>query len=233
MIDKIMPSIELAIAGIKDGAVIMIGGFGQAGTPFNLVQALVEQGAQGLTVISNSISQAAPLVENRRVRKLIASFPIWVDRTRPNPLDEQVPAGEIELVTVPQGTLAEAIRAGGAGIAAFYTLTGVGTFVEEGKERKIFNGKECLLELALKADVALVKAYKGDRMGNLVYRMTARNFNPLMATAAELTIAEVEEIVDVGELEPEFIVTPGIFVDRVVKAPKRGQWMYQSESKLK
>jgi len=233
MIDKIVPSIELAIAGIKDGAVIMIGGFGQAGTPFNLVQALVEQGAQGLTVISNSISQAAPLVENRRVRKLIASFPIWVDRTRPNPLDEQVPAGKIELVTIPQGTLAEAIRAGGAGIAAFYTLTGVGTFVEERKEKRIFNGKECLLELALTADVALVKAYKGDRMGNLVYRMTARNFNPLMAMAAELTIAEVEEIVDVGELDPEVIVTPGIFVHRVVKALKRGKWMYQSESRLK
>ena len=233
MINKIMPSIELAIAGIKDSAVIMIGGFGQAGTPFNLVQALVEQGTQGLTVICNSISQAAPLVENRRVRKLIASFPIWVDRTRPNPLDEQVPAGKIELVTIPQGTLAEAIRAGGAGIPAFYTITGVGTFVEEGKEKRIFNGKECLLELALKADVALVKAYKGDRMGNLVYRMTARNFNPLMAMAAELTIAEVEEIVDVGELDPEFIVTPGIFVDRVVKALKRGEWMYQSESKLK
>jgi 3-oxoacid CoA-transferase subunit A len=134
---------------------------------------------------------------------------------------------------VPQGTLAEAIRAGGAGIPAFYTPTGAGTFVEEGKEKRIFNGKECLLELALKADVALVKAYKGDRMGNLVYRMTARNFNPLMAMAAELTIAEVEEIVDVGELDPEVIVTPGIFVHRVVKALKRGKWMYQSESRLK
>jgi 3-oxoadipate CoA-transferase alpha subunit len=226
MIDKITPSVELAVAGIKDGAVIMLGGFGQAGTPFNLVQALVEQGAQDLTVISNSISQAAPLVEKKRVRKLIASFPIWVDRTRPNPLDEQVPAGNIELVTMPQGTLAEAIRAGGAGIAAFYTPTGAGTFVEEGKEKRSFNGKECLLEPALKADVALIKAYKGDRIGNLVYRMTARNFNPLMATAAELTIAEVEEIVDVGELDPETIVTPGIFVHRVVKAPRRGRWMY-------
>jgi 3-oxoadipate CoA-transferase alpha subunit len=226
MIDKIVPSVESAVAGIRDGATIMIGGFGQAGTPFNLVQALVEQGAQGLTVISNSISQAAPLVENRRVRKLIASFPIWVDRTRPNPLDEQVPAGEIELVMVPQGTLAEAIRASGAGIPAFYTLTGVGTFIEQGKEKRVFDGKEYLLELALKADVALVKAYKGDRMGNLVYHMTARNFNPLMAMAAELTVAEVEEIVDVGELDPESIVTPGIFVHRVVKAPKRGEWMY-------
>jgi 3-oxoadipate CoA-transferase alpha subunit len=226
MIDKIILSVELAVAGIKDGAVIMIGGFGQAGTPFNLVQALVEQGAQDLIIISNSISQAAPLVEKRRVRKLIASFPIWVDRTRPNPLDEQVPAGKIELVTIPQGTLAEAIRAGGAGIAAFYTPTGVGTFVEEGKEKGVFNGKECLLEPALKADISLIKAYKGDRMGNLVYHMTARNFNPLMAMAAELTIAEVEEIVDVGELDPEVIVTPGIFVHRVVKAPRRGEWMY-------
>jgi 3-oxoadipate CoA-transferase alpha subunit len=226
MIDKIMPSVELAVAGIKDGAVIMLGGFGQAGTPFNLIQALVEQGAQDLTVISNSISQAAPLVEKKRVRKLIASFPIWVDRTRPNPLDEQVPAGKIELAMVPQGTLAEAIRAGGAGITAFYTPTGVGTFIEEVKEKRIFNGKECLLELALKADFALVKAYKGDRVGNLVYHMTARNFNPLMAMAAELTIAEVEEIVDVEELDPEVIVTPGIFVHRVVKAPRRGGWMY-------
>jgi 3-oxoacid CoA-transferase subunit A len=131
---------------------------------------------------------------------------------------------------VPQGTLAEAIRAGGAGIPAFYTPTGAGTFVEEGKEKRIFNGKECLLELALKADVALVKAYKGDRMGNLVYHMTARNFNPLMAMAAELTIAEVEEIVDVGELEPEVVVTPGIFVHRVVKAPRRGEWMYRGKA---
>jgi 3-oxoadipate CoA-transferase alpha subunit len=230
MIDKIMPSVESAVAGIKDGAAIMIGGFGQAGTPFNLVQALVEQGAQGLTVICNSISQAAPLVEKRRVRKLIASFPIWVDRTRSNPLDEQVPAGEIKLVMVPQGTLAEAIRAAGAGIPAFYTLTGAGTPIEQGKEKRVFNGKEYLLELALKADVALVKAYKGDRMGNLVYRMTARNFNPLMAMAAGLTIAEVEEIVDVGELDSEVIVTPGIFVDRVVKVPKRGEWMYRGEA---
>jgi len=230
MIDKVMPSVESAIAGIKDGVTIMIGGFGQAGTPFNLVQALVEQGVRDLTVISNSISQAAPLVENGCVRKLIASFPIWVDRTRPNPLDEQVPAGKIELVMVPQGTLAEAIRAGGAGVAAFYTSTGGGTFIEEGKEKRIFNGEEYLLELALKADVALVKAYKGDRMGNLVYRMTARNFNPLMAMAADITIAEVEEIVGVGELDPEVIVTPGIFVARVVKASRKGEWMYRGKA---
>jgi len=214
------------MTGIIDGSVIMVGGFGQAGTPFNLVQALVEQGTKELTVISNSISQAAPLVENKRVKKLIASFPNWVDRTRHNPLDEQVQAGEIELVTVPQGTLAEAIRAGGAGIAAFYTLAGVGTVVEEGKETKNFNGVNYLLELALKADVALIKAYKADRMGNLIYHMTARNFNPLMAMAAKNTIVEVEEIVDVGELDPEVIVTPGIFVNRVVKAPKISEWMY-------
>ena len=227
MIDKIVPDIDSAIAGISDGSVVMIGGFGQAGTPFNLVQALVEQGARDLTVISNSISQAAPLVENKRVRKLIASFPNWVDRTRHNPLDEQLPAGEITLVTVPQGTLAEAIRAGGAGVAAFYTRAGAGTVVGEGKEIKTFNGLDYLLELALQADVALIKAYIADRMGNLVYHMTARNFNPLMAMAAETTIVEVEEVVGAGQLDPEVVVTPGIFVNRVVKAPKISRWMYR------
>jgi 3-oxoacid CoA-transferase A subunit len=227
MIDKIMPSIESALDGIKDGVTLMIGGFGQAGTPFNLVQALVEYGVRDLTVISNSISQASPLVENKLVKKLIASFPVWVDRKRPNPLDEQVASGEIELVNIAQGTLAEAIRAGGAGIPAFYTPTGVGTFVEEQKEKRMFHGRKYLLELALKADVALVKAYKGDRMGNLVFHMTARNFNSLMATAAELTIAEVDEIVDIGGLDPEVIVTPGIFVDRLVKAPRRCEWLYR------
>lgn len=227
MVNKIVASLELAVADIQSGALIMVGGFGQAGSPFNLVEALVKQGAQGLTMVSNSISQVAPLVENRRVRKLIASFPEWVDRSRPNPLIEQCASGEAEIEMVPQGTLAERIRAGGAGIAAFYVPTGVGTIMEQGKEKRVFGGKEYLLELGLRADVALLKAYKGDRLGNLVYRMSARNFNPLMAMAASLTIAEVEEIVDVGQLGPEVIVTPGIFVDRVVKAPKRVQWMYR------
>lgn len=227
MINKIVRSTQQAVADIQDGATVLIGGFGQAGTPFNLVEALLKQGARDLVVASNSISQVATLVENKRVRKLIASFPVWVDRTRPNPLDEQLPSGEIELELVPQGTLAERIRAGGAGIPALYVPTGVGTVVEQGKGKRAFGGKEFLLEFAIKADVALIKAYKADRVGNLVYRMSTRNYNPIMAMAAKVTVAEVEEIVGIGELEPEVIVTPGIFIDRVVKAPKRAQWMYK------
>ena len=224
MINKIVAGVEQAVAGIEDGATVMLGGFGHTGVPFNLVQALLDQGTRQLTVICNAVSQGAPLIENRRISKLIASFPMWVVRSQTNPLDEQYVAGEIVLEMVPQGTLAERIRAGGAGVAAFYTPTGVGTILEEGKEKRIIDGKEYLLEWALKADVALIKAYKGDRMGNLVYHTTARNYNPIMATAAKLTIAEVEEIVDVGQLDPETIVTPGIFVDRVVKVSKRSHW---------
>ena len=224
MINKIVDGAKQAVADIKDGATVMLGGFGSSGAPFNLVQALLEQGARQLTIICNSVSQVAPLVENKRVVKLIASFPVWVIRSRINPIEEQVAAGEIVLEMVPQGTLAERIRTGGAGIPAFYTPTGVGTELERGKEKRVIDGQEYLLERALRADVALVKAYKGDRMGNLVYHTTARNYNPIIATAANLTIAEVEEIVDVGQLDPESIVTPGIFVDRVVKVPKRLQW---------
>ncbi len=224
MINKIVTKVEEAVADIKDGDTVMLGGFGHTGVPFNLVQALLDQGTRQLTVICNAVSQGAPLIENRRISKLIASFPMWVVRSQTNPLDEQYVAGEIIVEMVPQGTLAERIRAGGAGVAAFYTPTGVGTILEEGKEKRVIDGKEHLLEWALKADVALVKAYKGDRMGNLVYHTTARNYNPIMATAAKLTIAEVEEIVDVGQLDPETIVTPGIFVDRVIKVPKRSHW---------
>ncbi len=224
MINKIVTKVEEAVADIKDGATVMLGGFAHTGAPFNLVQALLEQGTRQLTVICNSVSQVAPLVEEKRVVKLVASFPMWVVRSQTNPLDEQLAAGEIVVEMVPQGTLAERIRAGGAGVAAFYTPTGVGTILEEGKEKRVIDGKEHLLEWALKADVALVKAYKGDRMGNLIYHTTARNYNPIMATAAKLTIAEVEEIVDVGQLDPEAIVTPGIFVDRVIKVPKRSHW---------
>ena len=224
MINKIVDGTKQAVADIKDGATVMLGGFGSSGAPFNLVQAVLEQGARQLTIICNSVSQVAPLVENKRVVKLIASFPVWVIRSRTNPIEEQVAAGEIVLEMVPQGTLAERIRTGGAGIPAFYTPTGVGTELERGKEKRIIDGREYLLERALRADVALVKAYKGDRMGNLVYHTTARNYNPIIATAANLTIAEVEEIVDVGQLDPESIVTPGIFVDRVVKVPKRLSW---------
>ena len=224
MINKIVAGTKEAVADIKDEAVVMLGGFGPSGAPFNLVQALLDQGARQLTVICNSVSQVAPLIENRRVRKLIASFPTWVVRSQANPIEEQYAAGELELELVPQGTVAERIRAGGAGIAAFYTPTAVGTELEQGKEKRVIDGREYLLERALRADVALVKAYKGDRMGNLVYHVTARNYNPIIATAANLTIAEVEEIVDVGQLDPEIIVTPGIFVDRVVKVPKRLSW---------
>ena len=224
MISKIVDGTKQAVADIKDGATVMLGGFGSSGAPFNLVQALLEQGARQLTIICNSVSQVAPLVENKRVVKLIASFPVWVVRSRTNPIEEQVAAGEIVLEMVPQGTLAERIRTGGAGIPAFYTPTGVGTELEQGKEKRVIDGREYLLERALRADVALIKAYKGDRMGNLVYHTTARNYNPIIATAANLTIAEVEEIVEVGQLDPESIVTPGIFIDRVVKVPKRLQW---------
>ena len=221
MINKVVTSVSQAVADIKDGSTILIGGFGQAGTPFNLIDALLEQGTSRLTVVSNSISQVAALVENGRVAKLISSFPVWVDRTRPNPLNSLLPAGKIALEVVPQGTLAERIRAGGAGIPAFYVRTGVGTVLEAGKQKW---GRECLLELAIKADVALIKAFKGDRIGNLIYRMTARNYNPIMAMAADLTIAEVEETVDIGLLDPEVIVTPSIFVDRLVKAPRKAEW---------
>lgn len=224
MISKIVDGTKQAVADIKDGATVMLGGFGSSGAPFNLVQAVLEQGARQLTIICNSVSQVAPLVENKRVVKLIASFPVWVVRSRTNPIEEQVAAGEIVLEMVPQGTLAERIRTGGAGIPAFYTPTGVGTELERGKEKRVIEGREYVLERALRADVALVKAYKGDRMGNLVYHTTARNYNPIIATAANLTIAEVEEIVEVGQLDPESIVTPGIFIDRVVKVPKRLQW---------
>ncbi len=228
MIYKITDSIQLAVSNVVDGASVMVGGFGQAGTPFNLVDALVNKGLKNLVVICNSISQVANLVEKRCVDKLISSFPLWVDRSRPNPLDAQLHAGDIEVEIVPQGTLAERIRAGGAGIAAFYVNTGTGTVVEQGKEKREFEGRECLLELGLRADVALIKAFKGDRYGNLVYNKSARNYNPLMAMAGRLTIAEVEQIVEDGELNPETIVTPGIFVDMVVEAPKRAYWMYKS-----
>ena len=227
MINKVVASTQLAVADIQDRASVMIGGFGQAGVPYNLIDALVELGVRELTVISHALAQCASLVQNKQVRKLITTFARWVDPTRFNPLEEQYAAGELEVELTPIGTLAERIRAGGAGMAAVYTPTGVGTIVEQGKEKRVFEGKEYLLELGIRADVALIKAYKGDRMGNLVYRMTSRNYNPIMAMAGNLTIAEVEEIVDVGQLDSELIVTPGIFVDRVVKAPKRSVWLYQ------
>ena len=224
--NKIVSSTREAVADIFDGATVMIGGFGGAGRPQRLIEALLEQGARDLTCIANAPMNFETLVENRRVKKAVVTFPVWPSPLRPNPFEDQYEAGEIELELVPQGTMAERIRAAGAGMAAFYTPTGMGTEVAPGKEVRTFGGKEYLMELALKADFALIGAYRADRLGNLVYRMASRNFNPLMAMAATVTIAEVQEIVEVGQLDPEHIVTPGIFVDRVVKTEKEVTWHY-------
>lgn len=226
-INKVVETFEQAVADVPDGAVIMIGNFaGPGGTPYYLIHALRKQGATGLTIIANTAGGIGLtldyddhriLFENRQVRKVIASFPFSASPSRPTAAEKQILAGEVELEIVPQGTLSERIRAGGAGIAAFYTPTGVSTVIEKGKERRWFDGRPFLLEHALKADYAFVRAYKADRMGNLVYRGTQRQFNPIMATAARVTIAEVDEIVDPGGIDPEAVVTPGIFVKRIVQ----------------
>ncbi|HEY31559.1 MAG TPA: CoA transferase subunit A [Dehalococcoidia bacterium] len=222
--DKILSSPEEAVADIQDGSTIMFGGFGVAGIPFTLIKALYEKGTKGITAITNSPGgrledfDLSILFQKRQIRKVVASYPVYAGKV--NAFEGLYLKGEVELEIVPQGTFAERIRAGGAGIPGFYTPTGVGTVAEEGKEKKVFDGKEYLLELALRADFALIKAHKADRMGNLTYRMTARNFNPLMATAAAVTIAEVDEIVEVGELDPESVVTPGIYVNCVIKGEK-------------
>lgn len=222
--NKVLGSPEEAITDVCDGCTIMSGGFGVAGVPFTLIRALYEKGTKGITIIANSPGgrqkdvDLSILFEKKQVRKVIASFPVYSGEV--NAFEQQYSKGEVELEIVPQGTFAERIRAGGAGIAGFYTHTGSGTIAVEGKETRVFNGKECLLELPLKADFAFIKAHKGDRVGNLIYRMAARNFNPLMAMAAKVTIAEVDEIVGIGELDPECIVTPGIFVQRLVKGEK-------------
>ena len=219
--DKSIPSCEQAVADIRDGSTVMLGGFGAAGLALNLVHALIAKGARGLTVIANAIPEFFELVQARRISKVITSAVMLPKSAFPvNPFKEQYLAGEIELELLPEGTLPERIRAAGVGIAGFYSPVGVGTFVEKGKETKLINGKKYILEMPLHADFALIKGYKGDRFGNLVYRKTARNINPIMAMAAKVTIAEVEEIVEVGQLDPELIITPGIFVDRVVQAKK-------------
>lgn len=222
--NKVFSSSEEAVADIADGSTIMFGGFGVSGIPFTLIRALCLKGTRNITVISNSPggkledSDLSILFKNRQIKKIIASYPVYAGKV--NVFEQQYLEGEVELEMAPQGTLVERMRAGGAGIAGFYTPTGVGTIVAENKERKTFDGKEYLLELALRADFALIKAHKADRMGNLTYRMSARNFNPVMATAAKVTIAEVDEIVEVGKLDPETIITPGIFVERIVKGEK-------------
>jgi len=218
MIDKIVPSAEAALAGVRDGATVMIGGFGGAGQPAELIDALIAQGAKDLTIVNNNAGNGetglAALLATGRVRKIICSFPRQVDSQI---FDGLYRAGEIELGLVPQGNLAERIRAAGAGIGGFFTPTGYGTDLAKGKETREIGGRMYVLEAPIHADVALIQAERGDRWGNLVYRKTARNFGPVMAMAARLTVASVHEIVPLGELDPEVIVTPGIFVQRVVK----------------
>jgi len=217
MITKIVASTAAAVAGIHDGATVMIGGFGTAGMPSELIDALILEGARHLTIVNNNAGNGdiglAALLRTKRVRKIICSFPRQTDS---HVFDALFRAGEIELELVPQGNLAERIRAAGAGIGAFYTPTGYGTLLAEGKETREINGRHYVLEHPIHADFALIKADRGDRWGNLVYRKTARNFGPIMASAAKCTIAQVREIVELGSLDPENIVTPGIFVQRIV-----------------
>lgn len=218
MISKIVESAAAAVAGISDGDTVMIGGFGTAGQPVQLIDALLEQQASELTIINNNAGNGdvglAALLAAGRVRKIICSFPRQADS---HVFDGLYRAGQIELELVPQGNLAERIRAAGAGIGGFFTPTGYGTTLAEGKETRTIDGRNYVFETALKADFALIKARAGDRLGNLVYRKTARNFGPVMATAAAVTVAQVDEVVDVGALDPESVVTSGIHVTRLVQ----------------
>jgi len=220
MIDKRIGSPAEAVADVFDGATVLIGGFGEAGSPIELIHALIDQGAEDLTVISNNCGSGevglAALLKARRVTKVICSFPRTANSTV---FPELYRAGFTKLELVPQGTLAERIRAGGAGIPAFYTPTAVGTPLSEGKERRDFDGRECVMEHGIVADFALIKARIADTHGNLVYNKTARNFTPLMAMAGRVTIVQAGEIVAPGGLDPEAVITPGIFVDRVALVP--------------
>ena len=221
MIDKIASSVAEALQDVKDGSTVLIGGFGTAGIPAELIDGLIAQGAKDLTVVNNNAGNAdhglAALLKTGRVRKIICSFPRQVDSYV---FDELYRGGRIELELVPQGNLAERIRAAGAGIGAFFCPTAYGTELAKGKETREIDGKHYVLEYPIHGDVALIKAEAGDRWGNLTYRMSARNFGPVMATAAKLTVATVHEIRELGELDPEAIVTPGIYVSRIVKIPR-------------
>lgn len=218
MINKISSSLETSIGKIFDGATVMIGGFGTAGQPAELIDALIEHGATDLTIINNNAGNGeiglAALLKAKRVKKIICSFPRQSDS---QVFDALYRAGEIELELVPQGNLAARIQAAGSGLGAIYTPTGFGTELAKGKETREINGKNYVLEYPITADFALIKAYKGDRHGNLIYRKTARNFGPIMAAAADYTIAQVNEVVEIGALDPECIITPGIFVTDIVK----------------
>jgi 3-oxoadipate CoA-transferase, alpha subunit len=218
MINKISACIENSLASVCDGSTVMIGGFGTAGIPNELIDELISQGSRNLTVVNNNAGNGdtglAALLKTGRVRKIICSFPRQADS---HVFDALYRSGKIELELVPQGNLAERIRAAGAGIGAFFTPTGYGTELAKGKETRVINGQNYVLEHPIYADLALIKAERGDRWGNLTYRMTARNFGPIMAMAAKTTIATVHEVVPLGQLDPEAIVTPGIFVHSIVK----------------
>ncbi|MDY0910127.1 3-oxoacid CoA-transferase subunit A [Microbacterium sp. CFBP9034] len=229
MIDKTVTDAAAAVAGIPDGATVMIGGFGRAGQPVELIDALIDSGATDLTIVNNNAGNGdtglAALLAKKRVRRIVCSFPrqhdSWV-------FDGLYRAGEIELELVPQGNLAERIRAAGAGIGAFFSPTGVGTELADGKEERTIDGRGYVLEYPIRADFALISALRADRWGNLVYRETARNFGPIMATAATTTVVQVDEVVPLGSLDPEGVVTPGIFVDRVVAVGPRA-WLSDGE----
>src|SRR3954454_6121760 len=220
MINKIVQSMADAMAGIKDGSTVLVGGFGAVGQPNALIDGLIEQGARDLTVACNNAGVGriglARLMELGRVRKIVCSFPRSSD---PVVFETLYRAGEIELEIVPQGTLAERMRAAGAGVPAFFTATGVGTKMAVGKEHREIDGRMYILEKALKGDIALVEAWEADRWGNLTYKQAGRNFNPVIAMAAELTIVQTQHVVELGSLEPDHVVTPGIFVDRVLHVP--------------
>jgi 3-oxoadipate CoA-transferase alpha subunit len=224
-IDKIVPSIEAAVAGIGDGMTIMISGFGFAGVPNDLIHGVLDSGATDLTVISNNAGTGteglAALVGSGRVRRIICSYPRSKGSTF---FDARYAAGEIELELVPQGTMSERMRAAAAGIGGFYCPTGVGTELAVGKEARTIDGRDYVLEMPLRADVALVQAQRADRWGNLTYSKAARNFGPVMAMAADLSVVQVREIVPLGELDPETVVTPSIFVDRVVLVDNDREW---------
>ncbi|AJK89675.1 CoA transferase subunit A [Lysinibacillus fusiformis] len=212
---KVWGSFEEAVADIKDGDMLAVGGFGLCGIPEKAIAALVQKGTKDLTVVSNNCGVddwgLGLLLANKQIKKMVASY-VGENKI----FEQQFLSGELEVELTPQGTLAERLRAGGAGIPGFYTATGVGTPIAEGKEVKVFDGKDYILEKGITADFALVKAWKADKLGNLVYRKTSRNFNPLAAMAGKITIAEVEEIVEVGELDPDHIHTPGVFIQRVL-----------------
>ena len=220
MINKRFDSPAQAVADIPDGATILVGGFGAAGSPIELLHALIDQGAKNLTVVNNNTGSGnvglAALIAQGRVAKMICSFPRTANSSV---FPDKYRAGEIELELVPQGTLAERIRAGGAGIPAFYTATAVGTRLAEGKESRQFEGRDFLLEYGLRADFALIKCQQADRLGNLVYNKTARNFSPIMATAATTTIVQSESLVEAGDIDPETVITPAVYVDRIVLVP--------------